>query len=119
MRRLALCAAALAGAALLGTGAQAQQYREYREYRVGANGPLRLNVRPRSWLDAGNTVAPYSQVNPASPQGQLASYLNNPPWQNMKDRFGEGVLPDPINNGPFPGATNPFGPIDYGNLGDD
>lgn len=119
MRRLLLCAASLASLTLLGTSANAQGVREYREYRTSANGPLRLQVRPRSWLDAGNTVAPYSGVNPASAQGQLASYLNNPPWQTQRDRFGEGVLPDPITNGPFPGASNPFGPIDFENLGDD
>ena len=119
MRRLTLCAASLASLMLLGTGADAQQYREYREYRTSAGGPLRLNVRPRSWLDAGNTVAPYSSVNPASAQGQLASYLNSPPYRTQIDRFGGGTLPDPITNGPFPGATNPFGPIDFENLGDE
>ena len=31
----------------------------------------------------------------------------------MKDRFGEGSLPDPITNGPFVGARNPIGPVDY------
>ena len=76
--------------------------------------PLRLNVKPRSWLELGPAVAPYSQSNPASAYGQTASYLLNPPYQNMRDRFGEGVLPDPITNGPFIGATNLLGPIDFG-----
>jgi hypothetical protein len=31
----------------------------------------------------------------------------------MRDRFGEGALPDPIH-GVFIGARNPFGPVDYG-----
>jgi hypothetical protein len=26
---------------------------------------------------------------------------------------GRGVLPDPVTNGPYVGATNPFGPINY------
>lgn len=78
------------------------------------NGPLQLNVRPRSWLDAGNVVAPYSSVNPASAQGQMVSYLASPPYINMRDRFGEGdVLPDPVTNGPFIGAKPFFGPIDF------
>jgi hypothetical protein len=36
-----------------------------------------------------------------------------PPWIGQRERFGEGVLPDPIINGPFIGAQNPFGPVDY------
>ena len=78
--------------------------------------PLRLNVKPRSWLDPGNVVAPYSSPNPASAQGQMISYLANPPYINMRDRFGEGVLPDPVTNGPFIGAKNPFGPVDYNSV---
>ncbi len=106
-------AAALASvAALLTFGADLAQAQE--SYRV--NGPLRLSVRARSFLEPGNTVAPYSQVNPASAYGQTVSYLLNPPYQNYRDRFGEGTLPDPITNGPFAGATNPFGPIDYNGL---
>ena len=72
--------------------------------------PLRLNVKPRSWLDGGNTVSPYSAPNPASAQGQMISYYVNPPWQNMRDRFGEGVLPDAFG-GPFVGARNVVGPV--------
>ena len=73
---------------------------------------LILNVRPRSWLDAGNVVEPGAQMNPASPLGQYISYRNLPPYQNWRDRYGEGVLPDPVTNGPFIGARNPIGPID-------
>jgi hypothetical protein len=107
MRAAALAASVLALATFGVATAEAQE-----SYRV--NGPLRLNVRARSFLDAGNTVAAYSQVNPASAYGQVVSYLANPPYANMRDRFGEGVLPDPITNGPFIGATNPIGPVDYG-----
>jgi hypothetical protein len=106
MRRTALIAASLLAVVGFGTAAEAQQ-----SYRV--NGPLRLDVRPRSWLQPGNTVAPYSSVNPASAYGQTVSYLNSPPWINMRDRFGEGVLPDPVTNGPFVGARNPIGPVDF------
>ena len=79
---------------------------------VGQAQPLRLNVHPRSFLDPGNTVAPYSQVNPASGAGQTVSYILSPPWRNQRDRFGEGTLPDPIG-GAFVGATNILGPVDY------
>lgn len=73
---------------------------------------LILNVRPRNWLNPGNVVPPGGAVNPASALGQTVSYQNLPPWQNMRDRFGEGVLPDPIG-GPFIGARNPIGPVDF------
>ncbi|WP_375462308.1 hypothetical protein [uncultured Enterovirga sp.] len=110
MRAAALVASVAAFVSFGSAVAEAQE-----SYRV--NGPLRLNVRARSFLDAGNTVAPYSSVNPASAYGQAVSYLANPPYANMRDRFGEGVLPDPVTNGPFVGATNPIGPVDYGVLG--
>jgi opacity protein-like surface antigen len=110
MRRSALFAASLLAVLAAGTAAEAQQ-----SYHV--NGPLRLNVRPRSWLELGNTVSAGSSVNPASAYGQQVSYQLSPPWNNMRDRFGEGTLPDPVTNGPFVGATNPFGPVDYGNPG--
>jgi hypothetical protein len=73
---------------------------------------LILNVRPRSWLNPGNVIPVGAQVNPASPLGQTISYMVLPPWQNMRDRFGEGVLPDPIG-GPFIGARNPIGPVNF------
>jgi hypothetical protein len=60
-------------------------------------------------------------VNPASAQGQMVSYYLSPPWQNMRDRFGEGTLPDYLG-GPFIGARNELGPVDldgsFGGLGD-
>jgi len=73
---------------------------------------LILNVRPRNWLNPGNVIPQGAQVNPASAYGQAVSYQNLPPWGNMRDRFGEGSLPDPIG-GPFIGARNPIGPVDY------
>lgn len=103
MRRTALIASSLA--ALLGTAFLAEAQAE----------PLRLNVRPRSFLDAGKVVSPGASVNPASAQGQTVSYIANPPYVNMKDRFGEGVLPDPID-GPFIGARNVLGPVDYNGI---
>ena len=73
-----------------------------------------IRVRPRSWLDAGRTVEPHSQGNPATdPRFIQAQYLNSPPYAFAKDRYGYGSLPDPITNGPFIGAKNPFGPVDY------
>jgi hypothetical protein len=76
---------------------------------------LAIRVRPRSWLDAGNVVRPGSNVNPATnPQLIAASQLNLPAYGvGMRDRFGFSSLPDPITNGPFVGARNPFGPVDY------
>lgn len=105
-------AVAVSLAALVSFGASVAEAQE--SYRV--NGPLRLNIRARSFLDAGNTVAPYSSVNPASAYGQAVSYLANPPYANMRDRFGDGTLPDPVTNGPFVGAQNPIGPVDYNGL---
>lgn len=105
MRRAAAMASVAAFFALGIGAAEAQQ-----SYHV--NGPLKLTVRARNFLDAGNTVQPYSQINPASAYGQTVSYLLNPPYANFRDRFGEGTLPDPIG-GPFIGASNPIGPIDY------
>jgi hypothetical protein len=67
--------------------------------------PLVFRVQPRSFLDPGNS-APVGSLNRYATQGQL-SYLTNPPWGHQRDRFGEGVLPDPIG-GPFVGARNPF-----------
>jgi hypothetical protein len=103
MRRTALFAASLA--ALAGLSFVVEAHAE----------PLRLNVRPRSFLDAGNVVAPNSSVNPASGFGQTVSYLRSPPYIQHRDRFGEGSLPDPIE-GVFIGAQNAIGPVDYNGL---
>ena len=100
MRRTALIAASFLGLTLAGTAASVAE-------------PLRLNIRPRSWLDAGNVVSPGASVNPASAQGQMVSYYLSPPWQNHRDNFGEGTLPDAFG-GPFSGARNQFGPVDFG-----
>lgn len=117
MRRSSLIAAAIAAttAGLLSVGpAAAQDNRPtYRMEYSRSGEPLRLNVRPRSWLELGPTVAPYSSVNPASAAGQTVSYLLSPPWQGMRDRFGEGVLPDPLTNAPFVGGRSLLGPVDY------
>src|SRR3954465_255814 len=105
MRRTAAMAASLLPLAAFGTAAEAQQ-----SYHV--NGPRRLNVRPRSWLQPASVVAPSSSVTPASAYGQAVSYVSSPPYMNMRDRFGAGTLPDPVTNGPFVGAVNPIGPVD-------
>lgn len=110
----------LAGLASFGAGlvaaappAEAQATYRFQEHR----GQLVLTVRPRSWLDAGNVVRPGSLDNPAtSPHMQTASYLNLPPYiSQVRDRGGFVNLPDPIQNGPFVGARNPFDQaIDFG-----
>ena len=104
--RLAALAAVTALATFVAGTAEAQQ-----SYRV--NGPLKLTVRAKSFLEPGNTVAPYSSVNPASAAGQMISYVNSPPYANLHERYGSGALPDPTTNGPFVGARNPIGPVDY------
>ena len=110
--RLAALAAAAAIVTFAAGAAEAQQ-----SYRV--NGPLKLTVRAKSFLEPGNTVSPYSGVNPASAYGQTVSYLANPPYANLREFYGSSSLPDPID-GPFIGARNPVGPVDlqypiYGN----
>ena len=111
--RFAALAATAAIVTFAASAAEAQQ-----SYRV--NGPLKLTVRAKSFLEPGNTVAPYSSVNPASAAGQMVSYLASPPYANNQERYGSTVLPDPFTNGPFVGARNPIGPVDlqypiYGN----
>jgi hypothetical protein len=109
MRRLALLAAAsVAAFTALSPAADAQTLRRRGEQQII------IDVRPRSYLDAGNVVPVGSAHSPGvSGYGQTRSYLNLPPYQHMKDRFGEGSLPDPVTNGPFVGAQNPIGPVDY------
>ena len=107
MRRLStVCLLSLAAVTAVTTLAEAQTRRVQRD-----TGAMILNVRPRSYLEPGNVVEVGSLDRTTSGYAQTQSYLNNPPWQHQRDRFGEGVLPDPITNGPFVGATNPFGPI--------
>ena len=75
--------------------------------------PLVFRVTPRSFLDPGNVVAPNSISPGTTGYGQTQMYLLSPPYAQNRERFGQGVLPDPITNGPFVGARNPFGPVDY------
>ena len=107
MRRIStVCLLSLAAVTGVTTLAEAQSRRAPRE-----DGALILNVRPRSFLEPGNVVAVGSLDRTTSGYAQTQSYLNLPPWQNQRDRFGEGSLPDPVMNGPFVGARSPFGPI--------
>ncbi len=103
MRRFALLGlTALSAIAAFSVAAEAQ----------AQDRPLVFRVQPRSFLDPGNVVAPGS-INPGyTGYGQTQSYLRSPPYASNGERFGMGVLPDPITNGPFVGARNPFGPID-------
>ncbi|MGO4706595.1 hypothetical protein AB4072_12570 [Microvirga sp. 2MCAF38] len=102
MRRLFLVGVAslLALAALI-TAAEAQN-------RNRQGRPLYLRVQPRSFLDPG-TAVPVGTLNRYATQGEI-SYLNLPPWIAQKERFGVGLLPDPIG-GLFVGARNPFPPL--------
>lgn len=105
--KIALMGALTLAAVGFGTAADAQgRYGNPGYVRVGQ--PLPIRIRPRSWLDAGNVVEPGngSVSNPATnPQFIAATYLNSPPY-GRNDRFGGGVLPDPITNGPFIGARS-------------
>jgi hypothetical protein len=108
MRRTAIFAAvSVATLTALAPIAEAQTLRRRGEQTII------LNVKPRSYLDAGNVVPVGSIDYTVNGYGQTASYLNLPPWQHQRDRFGEGSLPDPITNSPFVGGRNAFGPIDY------
>jgi hypothetical protein len=85
-----------------------------RTLRRSGEDVLILNVRPRSYLDAGNVVPVGSIGNfPTSGRGQTASFLLSPPYANTAAAQGVSALPDPITNGPFVGARNPFGPVDW------
>ena len=105
--RLAAFAVATALVTFAAGTAQAQQ-----SYNV--RGPLKLTVRAKSFLEPGNVVAPYSRVNPSSPAGQITSYVSIPPYANMQELYRGNALPDAVTNGPFVGARNPIGPVNYG-----
>ncbi len=92
------------------TGADAQNRRRTTVV-VQESAPPVLRVRPRSFLDAGRVAPVGSLERQRSGYWQTQSYLVMPPWHNMRDRFGEGSLPDPIG-GPFVGARNPFSDIE-------
>ena len=106
MRRTAVLAASILSLLAATTAGQAQDRR-----------PLHVTVKPRSWLDAGNVVQPGYSPNPASAQGQMVSYILSPPYIGYKDSFNAATLPDPIG-GPFAGAQNVLGPVDYNGLFD-
>ena len=94
-------------------GAEAQSRQRQARQALGQGGPLVLRVTPRSFLDPG-PVVPVGSINPGyTGYGQTQSYLLSPPYAPNGERFGVGVLPDPITNGPFVGSRNPFGPVDF------
>jgi hypothetical protein len=113
MRRLAVLAAL--SIAALSAVPVAPAEAQTRTVRRNGEGVLILNVRPRSYLDAG-TVVPVGSMNyPTSGYGQTVSYLNLPPYVGQRERFGASVLPDPVSNGPYPGPNprNPFSGIGW------
>jgi hypothetical protein len=74
---------------------------------------LIFRVKPRSFLDPG-TVVPVGSLNrTTSGYAQTQLFILSPPYEPSIARYGQDVLPDPITNGPFVGARNPFGPIDF------
>jgi len=108
MRRFAVLA--VLSVAALGLAAPVAEAQSRRSRGDG----LVIRVQPRSYLDAGTVVPVGSQNYPTSGYGQVASYLNTPPYVGMRDAFGAGTLPDPIQNSPFVGGRNPFDQIDFG-----
>ena len=106
MRRFALVSLATIAAAVTAVPMAEAQTRRVAVIQQQA-APVILTVRPRSFLDAGRVAPVGSQNRYAS--SQIQQYVNNPPYANMRDQFGEGLLPDAIQ-GPFVGARNPFGP---------
>jgi hypothetical protein len=101
LRIAAVSLLVLSGSAIA-TDAFAQSRRE--------GGPLILRVQPRSFLDAGR-VAPVGSLNRYATQSH-ASHVISPPFANVGEFYGEANRPDPIT-GPFVGARNPFGPVDF------
>jgi hypothetical protein len=108
MRRLMSLGLLSVTALALAAPAEAQTRRVARV--VQSDAPLVLTVRPRSFLDAGTQAFRGSEHRYATQD--IVSYVNSPPYRNLNERFGGGVLPDPIG-GPFVGARNPFGPVDF------
>ena len=108
MRHLSLLGLiSLAALVAVPTAADAQSRRRTTVVITEPAPPL-LRVRPRSFLDAGRVAPVGSLERQRSGYWQTTSYLVSPPWNNMRDRFGEGTLPDPVH-GAFVGARNPFG----------
>jgi hypothetical protein len=100
----------LASVTAVPTLAEAQSRRQYGvQYRA----PMILNVRPRSFLNPGTVVQPGELNRTTSGFAQTQAYLLSPPYAPNRERFSQGVLPDPITNGPFVGARNPFAPVDF------
>ena len=47
-------------------------------------------------------------------RAQVLDYFRGlPPYLGQRERFGAGVLPDPVTNSPMIGARNPFGTLGY------
>ncbi len=111
MRRIAALAALSVAAFAAAAPAEAQVRRVRGE-------PLVIRVQPRSFLDAGRVVQPGSLNRVTSGYAQTQSYLNMPPYAGQRERLAHtGILPDPVTNGPFVGARNPFGRVDWSGRG--
>ncbi|SFK45649.1 hypothetical protein [Methylorubrum salsuginis] len=105
--KIALLGAMTLTAIGFGTAAEAQGPYGNPGY-VRVSQPLPIRIRPRSWLDAGNVVEPGngSVSNPATNPAFIAASNQLNPVYGRNDRFGGGILPDPITNGPFIGARS-------------
>lgn len=109
-RTVAVAALTVAAFAAAAPAAEAQVRRVRGE-------PLVVNVRPRSYLDAGNVVQPGSLNRTTSGYAQTVSYLNLPPAAGQRETlWHNGILPDRVH-GPFVGSRNAFGRVDFSGQG--
>jgi hypothetical protein len=111
--RIIVASLAMGVAGFSAQPANAQTANAQIDRRATLGRPIILTIKPRSYLDAGVVVPVGSLSGPESPLMQTKSYLLHRPYSGSRERFGEGVLPDPIQNTPMIGARNPFGPIDF------
>ncbi len=63
--------------------------------------PLRLNVRPRKWLELGPTVAPYSSVNPARGRSDRLLPAEPAVAEHARTASARGTLPVPVDERPL------------------
>jgi hypothetical protein len=99
MRVLALIGLGFALSLSALPAAQAQE-------RLMERPPLRIDVKKRSYLDAGNVV-PVGSLNRYASQHSTTS---SPAWSFAGDRYGDSSLPSRIGAGTNPFANSFWGP---------
>ncbi|MCJ2087519.1 hypothetical protein MKK88_16240 [Methylobacterium sp. E-005] len=110
--KIALLSAIAATGVGTAVSAPAQAQEDYVPGAAYVSRPLPIRVRPRSWLDNGhvpitsNVPGAGGSGNPALNPYLIAASNQLNPVYGPSDRYGRGVLPDPITNGPFIGAQS-------------